>query len=108
MVYSGSLWGGGGIDMGWLAGMTNCPGDCNIDGSSVSFSNFALKDANPPTTTTTTTTTTTEKPPRRPPRPLRRQPKRPPPPPPIRALPTLTALEVTLQDVWLCAQRMTL
>ena len=36
--------GGGGIDMGWLDGMTNCPGDCNIDGSSVSFSNFALKD----------------------------------------------------------------
>merc|ERR1719411_2081869 len=31
--------------------MTNCPGECNIDGSSVSFSNFALKDANPPTTT---------------------------------------------------------
>merc|ERR1712002_413433 len=61
MVYSGSLWGGGGIDMGWLDGMTNCPGDCNIDGSSVSFSNFALKDANPPTTTTTTTTTTTQK-----------------------------------------------
>merc|ERR1719402_1984260 len=61
MVYSGSLWGGGGIDMGWLDGMTNCPGQCNIDGSSVSFSNFALKDANPPTTTTTTTTTTTKK-----------------------------------------------
>merc|ERR1711909_123136 len=62
MVYSGSLWGGGGIDVGWLDGMTNCPGDCNIDGSSVSFSNFALKDANPPTTTTTTTTEkTTEK-----------------------------------------------
>merc|ERR1712058_163544 len=61
MVYSGSLWGGNGIDMGWLDGMTNCPGECNIDGSSVSFSNFALKDANPPTTTTTTTTTTTKK-----------------------------------------------
>merc|ERR1711874_754399 len=56
MVYSGSLWGGGGIDMDWLDGMTGCNGECNIDGSSVSFSNFALKDANPPTTTTTTTT----------------------------------------------------
>merc|ERR1712123_383386 len=41
MVYSGSLWGGGGIDMGWLDGMTGCGGECNIDGSSVSFSNFA-------------------------------------------------------------------
>ena len=60
--------------MGWLDGMTNCPGECNIDSSSVSFSNFALKDgkkrskplleyyinflADTPTTTTTTTTTT--------------------------------------------------
>merc|ERR1712013_741531 len=43
---------------GWLDGMTNCPGECNIDSSSVSFSNFALKDADAPTTTTTTTTTT--------------------------------------------------
>jgi len=58
MVYSGSLWGGGDIDMGWLDGMTNCPGQCNIDGSSVSFSNFALKDPNAKPTTTTTTTTT--------------------------------------------------
>jgi len=57
MVYSGSLWGGGGIDMGWLDGMTGCGGECNIDGSSVSFSNFALKSANEPDTTTTTTTT---------------------------------------------------
>merc|ERR1712215_593763 len=57
MVYSGSLWGGNGIDMGWLDGMTGCGGECNIDGSSVSFSNFALKHADPPTTTTTTTTT---------------------------------------------------
>ena len=39
-VWSGSLWGGGGIDMGWLDGMTGCGGDCNIDGSSVKFSNF--------------------------------------------------------------------
>merc|ERR1712215_469292 len=57
MVYSGSLWGGNGIDMNWLDGMTGCGGECNIDGSSVSFSNFALKHADPPTTTTTTTTT---------------------------------------------------
>merc|ERR1719315_837189 len=56
MVYTVSLWGGGGIDMGWLDGMTGCSGECNIDASSVSFTNFALKDANPPATTTTTTT----------------------------------------------------
>merc|ERR1719369_1288425 len=61
MVFCASLWGGGGIDMGWLDGMTGCSGECNIDASSVSFTNFALKDANPPATTTTTTTTTTEK-----------------------------------------------
>merc|ERR1711936_871281 len=47
MVWSGSLWGGGGIDMGWLDGMTGCGGECNIDGSSVSFSNFKLLGANP-------------------------------------------------------------
>lgn len=41
-MWSGSLWGGGGIDMGWLDGMTGCWGECNIDGSSVSFSNFKL------------------------------------------------------------------
>ena len=44
MVWSGSLWGGGGIDMGWLDGMTGCWGDCNIDSNSVSFSNFKLLD----------------------------------------------------------------
>ena len=44
MVWSGSLWGGGGIDMSWLDGMTGCWGDCNIDGSSVTFSNFRLTD----------------------------------------------------------------
>merc|ERR1739838_42867 len=57
MVFSASLWGGGGIDMGWLDGMTGCGGECNIDGSSVTFANFALKSANEPDTTTTTTTT---------------------------------------------------
>ena len=30
--------------MGWLDGMTGCGGECNIDGSSVSFSNFKLLD----------------------------------------------------------------
>ena len=44
MVFSASLWGGGGIDMGWLDGMTGCWGDCNIDSNSVSFSNFKLLD----------------------------------------------------------------
>merc|ERR1711978_785352 len=42
MVFSASLWGGGGIDMGWLDGMTGCGGECNIDGSSVPFTNFEL------------------------------------------------------------------
>ena len=42
MVFTASLWGGGGIDMGWLDGMTGCGGDCNIDGASVTFSNFEL------------------------------------------------------------------
>merc|ERR1712154_326277 len=63
MVWSGSLWGGNGIDMNWLDGMTGCGGECNIDGSSVKFSNFKLLDDAPKTTTTTTTTqkTTTTK-----------------------------------------------
>jgi len=55
MVWSGSLWGGGGIDMSWLDGMTGCWGDCNIDGSSVTFSNFRLTDEGAVPTTTTTT-----------------------------------------------------
>merc|ERR1712088_289618 len=42
MVFSASLWGGGGIDMGWLDGMTGCGGECNIDGTSVTFTNFEL------------------------------------------------------------------
>jgi len=42
MVFSASLWGGNGIDMGWLDGMTGCGGECNIDGSSVTFSGFEL------------------------------------------------------------------
>ena len=42
MVWSGSLWGGGGIDMGWLDGMTGCQGECNIDSASVTMTNFEL------------------------------------------------------------------
>ena len=30
--------------MNWLDGMTGCGGECNIDGSSVTFSNFKLLD----------------------------------------------------------------
>ncbi len=43
IVFVASLWGGGGIDMGWLDGMTGCGGECILSGSSVTFSNFALK-----------------------------------------------------------------
>ena len=57
MVWSGSLWGGGGIDMGWLDGMTGCWGDCPIDSQSVSFSNFKLLDGDHGNPTTTTSTT---------------------------------------------------
>jgi len=57
MVWSGSLWGGGGIDMSWLDGMTGCWGDCPIDSQSVSFSNFKLLDGDHGTPTTTTSTT---------------------------------------------------
>merc|ERR1711872_253064 len=42
MVFSASLWGGNGINMDWLDGMTGCWGECNIAGSSVTFSNFNL------------------------------------------------------------------
>merc|ERR1712035_9432 len=42
MVFTASLWGGGGIDMNWLDGMTGCGGECNIDGSSVTMTNFEL------------------------------------------------------------------
>ena len=42
MVFTASLWGGGGIDMGWLDGMTGCQGECNIDGASVTMTNFEL------------------------------------------------------------------
>merc|ERR1719305_1052370 len=42
MVFSASLWGGNGINMDWLDGMTGCGGECNIGGSSVTFSGFEL------------------------------------------------------------------
>ena len=42
MVFTASLWGGSGIDMGWLDGMTGCGGECNIDSASVTMTNFEL------------------------------------------------------------------
>merc|ERR1719210_1074873 len=42
MVFTASLWGGGGINMDWLDGMTGCGGECNIDGASVTMTNFEL------------------------------------------------------------------
>jgi len=42
MVFTASLWGGGGIDMGWLDGMTGCPGDCDIGSASVTMSDFRV------------------------------------------------------------------
>lgn len=47
MVFTAMLWGGAGIDMSWLDGMTGCEGECGMyDGVvSVSFSNFELKES---------------------------------------------------------------
>merc|ERR1711951_83866 len=45
IVAAFSLWGGPDIDMGWLDGCTGCGGTCNLGGSSVTWTNFAL-DAN--------------------------------------------------------------
>jgi len=42
MVFGASLWGGGGINMDWLDGMTGCGGECNLAGSNVKFSGFNL------------------------------------------------------------------
>lgn len=44
IVFSASLWGGPGIDMSWLDGMTGCQGECDLGSSSVTFSNFAVTD----------------------------------------------------------------
>jgi hypothetical protein len=33
---------GGSYAMGWLDGMTGCQGECQFEGSSVTFKNFAL------------------------------------------------------------------
>ncbi len=43
MVFVASLWGGNGINMDWLDGMTGCQGPCNIGGTSVRYSNFSLR-----------------------------------------------------------------
>jgi len=43
MVFAASLWGGPDINMDWLDGMTGCSGTCNMDNSSVSFSDFRLE-----------------------------------------------------------------
>merc|ERR1719510_1766819 len=43
IVAAFSLWGGPDIDMGWLDGCTGCGGTCNLGGSSVTWSNFALE-----------------------------------------------------------------
>ena len=45
IVFSATLWGGPGIDMSWLDGMTGCTGECNIADSSVTFSNFFIGDS---------------------------------------------------------------
>jgi len=42
MVFGASLWGGNGINMDWLDGMTGCSGPCNLEGSSVSFRDFEI------------------------------------------------------------------
>jgi len=46
LVFTATQWGGAGIDMGWLDGMTGCQGECNLDISSISFSNFELSSKN--------------------------------------------------------------
>jgi hypothetical protein len=42
VVFSASLWGGANINMDWLDGMTGCQGTCDMNNSSVTFSNFTL------------------------------------------------------------------
>jgi len=42
MVFTASIWGGPGIDMSWLDGMTGCWGECDLDNTSVTFTNFEL------------------------------------------------------------------
>ena len=61
MVFAGALWGkhcvenvwnyskkyfpgGHDVDMSWLDGMTGCNEACNLDASSVTFSDFKLLD----------------------------------------------------------------
>merc|ERR1739838_188762 len=44
MVFSMSLWGGPGVDMGWMDGITGCGGECNIGSATVTFKNFKVGD----------------------------------------------------------------
>merc|ERR1711872_933670 len=44
MVFSMSLWGGPGIDMGWMDGITGCGGECNIGSATATFKNFKVGD----------------------------------------------------------------
>jgi len=45
IVFAASLWGGPGIDMNWLDGMTGCGGQCNLGASKVTWRNFAMAPA---------------------------------------------------------------
>jgi len=42
-VFVASLWGGNGINMDWLDGMTHCWSNADLNNASVTFSNFQLK-----------------------------------------------------------------
>jgi len=48
MVFGASLWGGDGINMDWLDGMTGCSGPCNLPSSSVTFTDFEIWKEAPP------------------------------------------------------------
>lgn len=47
-VFSASLWGGNGINMSWLDGMTGCKEQCNLDNAKMSMSNFRLDSLDKP------------------------------------------------------------
>ena len=42
-VFAASLWGGGGVDMRWLDGMTGCQERCDLGAQQVTFSNFRVE-----------------------------------------------------------------
>merc|ERR1719495_1545712 len=42
IVFAVALWGGNGVDMSWLDGMTGCEEACNLEASSVTFTDFKL------------------------------------------------------------------